>query len=405
MRILYVTTRDQWPQTTGAKLRDYQLALALARRAEVTLIGYSEQPQRPDDPARAEAFRAFHAVRRILKPRTYTPFKLLRGLFSRYPITVINYMSNALEQAIAAELRETAFDMVHFDSLQLEPYLGLCRRIRSGIPVVYDWHNIDSEVMRRFSEGNLSPARRIYSAITARRIAGLEHQVLAGGSAHLVCSERERRILSGFAAGARIAVIENGVNMRAFATPGQTASSRRDLVFVGSMNYFANIEAALDFAGEVWPLLRARYPALRLRIVGSRPTAAVRALSEVAGVEVTGTVPDVAPFYTTALASIVPLKTGSGTRLKILEAMAAGTPVITTPIGAEGLDLEPGRHALFAKTPQEWLDQVTTLIERPAVFEDLVCASRELVAAKYDWEIVGDKLWGAYREWFGAGKD
>jgi glycosyltransferase involved in cell wall biosynthesis len=403
MRILFVTTRDHWPPTSGAKLRDYQLALALARRAEVTLISYAEQVQQPDTPGRAEAFRAFRKVRRIARPRTYTPSKLLRGLFSRDPITVINYMSAALGEAIESELHETPFDVVHFDSLQLEPYFGLCRGIRPAIPVVYDWHNIDSEVMRRFSKRNASSARRMYAAITVPRIAGLERRVLAGGSGHLVCSERERRVLIGVAARARIAVIENGVNLGAFPIPAPAASPRRDLVFVGSMDYFANIEAAVDFVGEVWPLLHARHPALRLRIVGSRPTAVVRALSALDGIEVTGTVPDVVPYYAGALASVVPLNTGGGTRLKILEAMAAGTPVISTPIGAEGLELEPGYHVLFAGTPREWVNQVTTLMDQPVVFERLVCAGRNLVAAIYDWEIIGDKLWRAYRDWFASG--
>src|SRR5262249_18577619 len=151
---------------------------------------------------------------------------------------------------------------------------------------------------------------------------------------------RERAQLSAIEPRARIAVVENGVDTERFASAqSSTPGVCRDFIFVGNMDYYPNIEAAVSFATNIWPQLRSRIRDTRLAIVGANPTTAVHTLSRIPGVTVTGTVPDVRPYYGNALAAIVPLRTGGGTRLKILEAMAASVPVVSTPMGAEGLEV------------------------------------------------------------------
>jgi glycosyltransferase involved in cell wall biosynthesis len=163
-------------------------------------------------------------------------------------------------------------------------------------------------------------------------------------------------------------------------------------VFVGSMDYHANIDAALYFAKEAWPGIRMRRPDISLLIVGSRPVPEITALGKQDGITVTGTVEDVRPYYHGALASIVPLRVGGGTRLKVLEAMAAGTPVISTKLGAEGLSVTDGKELLIADSPAAMVDAVASLQDESTLWGNLVANARKLVREQYDWSVIGDKL-------------
>jgi len=158
----------------------------------------------------------------------------------------------------------------------------------------------------------------------------------------------------------------------------------------------------LYFAREVWPLVRQRRPELRLVIVGAQPAAQVLALRK-EGITVTGTVEDVRPFYRGALVSVVPLRVGGGTRLKVLEAMAAGTPVVSTSLGAEGLAVTAGKDILIADTPEAMADAIVSLQAKSPPWQELVANGRRSVRERYDWEVVGEVLWRLHREQVEAG--
>lgn len=304
-------------------------------------------------------------------------------------------MAAALRQLLS----EQKFDVIHFESMNMVGYLPILEAASSKACRILDWHNIDSELMERHAQTSPMGPRKIYALLTASRIHALETRLLASLDGHLVCSEREGVTLTQRSPTARIAVINNGVDVAGFQmarTPHEKAVS---LVFVGQMSYQPNIEGALYFVRTVWPLVRERFPNLHLRIVGANPAPAVRALASEPNVEVTGTVPDVRPYYADALAAVVPLLTGAGTRLKILEAMAANVPVISTPIGAEGLDVESGKQILFASTPEQWLDSLAEVCGRPERAEQLTRAARALVEQRYEWQAIGTTLVEHYRQW------
>jgi glycosyltransferase involved in cell wall biosynthesis len=217
----------------------------------------------------------------------------------------------------------------------------------------------------------------------------------------VVCSEREREHLREIAPSARVAVAPNGVDTAYFAETEAPAAPPTRIVFVGLMNYHSNVEAAVAFTRDVWPRLRSRLPGCSLTLVGATPDPAVLALREVAGVEVTGTVPDVRPYYREALAAIVPLRSGGGTRLKILEAMAASVPVVSTAFGAEGLEVAPGENILLADPmdPDAWVRELARLAESESWRRQLTASARQLVRERYDWTILGESLCATYRAW------
>jgi glycosyltransferase involved in cell wall biosynthesis len=211
---------------------------------------------------------------------------------------------------------------------------------------------------------------------------------------------REREQLRRKAPEARIEVIENGVDTDYYAGCEGWEGSRR-IVFVGAMDYPPNNDAAVFFAKQIWPHIRRRLEGAELAIVGANPFPAVLALRELPGVKVTGMVPDVRPYYHGALAAVVPLRTGGGTRLKIPEAMAAGVPVVSTPIGAEGLDVVDGESLLLAESEdaEGWADRLVSLAESPALRRRLIETGLRLARSRYDWEIQGEKLRATYEGW------
>lgn len=392
MRILFVSPRQCWPPQSGAKLREYHFLRALAEAHEVTYAHFTE----PGSPALTRSDLPFcAAVLAVPKPPAYSAAQLVRGLLGRWPVSVLNYTAAPMRDALAR--LAGPFDLVHLDSMHLARYeegLGRPRR------VVYDWHNIESELMRRYAESSPSWARRQYAAITARKLARVERDLLRDAFGHIVCSERERAEIAALAPAARVEVVENGVDTAHFAGLRDGAPARR-IVFVGTMDYAPNVEAALWFARELWPAVRASSGDLTFSIVGAKPAPAVQALASLPGVEVTGTVPDVRPYYRDALAAVVPLRTGSGTRLKILEAMAAGVPVLSTPLGAEGLAVTPEKDIVLldAADAAAWAREIRTLAAEPARGAALAAAGVALVRDRYDWTNLGRRLAAKYAEW------
>jgi glycosyltransferase involved in cell wall biosynthesis len=163
------------------------------------------------------------------------------------------------------------------------------------------------------------------------------------------------------------------------------------------MDYHANIDGVLWFAKQGWPLIEAAHPGLRFTVVGRNPADSVQTLAS-RRIEVTGTVDDVRPYYREAFAVVVPLRIGSGTRLKILEAMAAGVPVISTRLGAEGIEAIPDRHILIADTPEEMSAAVRRLRAEPEIGSHLAEEARRLVLSRYDWAVIGSQLFQIHSE-------
>jgi glycosyltransferase involved in cell wall biosynthesis len=403
MRVLYFTPHSCWPLTTGARLRDYYLARELAARGPVTFVGLCHPGA--GEPAEPPADAGFRCHITLTRNRSYTPLKLVRGLLGPTPIPVLNYSSRRVARQLTAILEEGLFDTVQLESVHLLEYVAVIRAARARPAILADWHNIESEVMWKYSEVAPSVARRLAARRTAQLLEQAEQRLLAACDAHTVASERDRRSLMARLPGADLHVVPNGVDVgfytddeleRACKRSGRGKGTGREIVFVGSMDYHANIDAVTWFAKEIWPGLRRKHPNLRFTIAGRSPAPEVRALAS-DSVTVTGTVEDVRPFYAGPLALVAPLRVGGGTRLKILEAMAAGVPVVSTRLGAEGLEIEDGRNILLADTAGQFLTCIDRLISSSELRRGLSQAGHELVRKCYDWPIAGAQLYRIHR--------
>ena len=388
MRILFLSPRQCWPTRSGAKLREYYFARALGERSELTYLHFTEPGS---EPLTRKELPFCREVAAIPKPAPYGAANLVRGVVGKWPVSILNYTSPEMSAAVQRFTSAAPFDLIHLDSIHMMRYAN------GASKVVYNWHNIESEAMQRYSATVSSRARSVYAHLTASKLAALERQILKTALGHIVCSDREKDELRRIEPSARVAVVENGVAVSGF--PETAASSK--IIFVGLMDYYPNIEAATSFTQGIWPRVREKFPELTLWIVGANPVPAVKELGTLPGVTVTGTVPDVRPYYRDALSAIVPLRTGGGTRLKILEAMAAGVPVISTPLGAEGLAVTPGKDILLTEPDdaEGWLRHLSDVVDDKDQRAHLVQAALELTRTRYDWEILGRKLFETYEDW------
>ena len=403
--MLHFAPRVCWPLDTGAKLRNYHLARVLAGQTRVTLLTFNHH-----DESLPSAENPYEQVITVKRDAAYTFTKVLRGLWGRTPLPVLNYTTDSMKKALEDILDEKDFDVVQVEGIHLMAYLPIIRSARKRPLVICDWHNIESELMRQYSKRQPSLLRRAYAGKTALLMSEFESRALREFDAHIVVSQKDAERLRNLKSDARVFMIENGVDTSYYsdAQIEKAAGARRDtpgknrIVFVASMDYHANIEGAVSFAREVWPRLRARQPELVFTIVGRDPSPEIRALALTPGIEVTGTVDDVRPFYRNAVAAIVPLNVGGGSRLKILEAMAAGVPVVSTTLGAEGLAVRHGENILIADSTEQLVEAIAGVVEDGAQRTRLGAAGRTLVSSRYDWSRLGASLFEIHQQLLGG---
>jgi glycosyltransferase involved in cell wall biosynthesis len=400
MKLLYFTAHQMWPIDSGARLRNYQLAGQLAVRSSVTFVEMQHAGEERRTPS--NEFGLANVVT-LHKGRTYTASKLLRGLAGPTPVTLLNCWSRRSAFQLTDVLRCRQFDTVQIEGVHLMEYLPIIQQAPGRPAMVVDWHNIESELMWRYAETTGNWLKRAAAARTATLIERAEDRLLATCATHTVTSERERQKLLARHPSANIRVIPNGVDVSYWSAKEiaearcQTSQSdpKPTILFVGSMDYHSNIDAVRWFSRVAWPEIARNHPDLEFTIVGRDPAPAVRALAS-DRIHVTGTVDDVRPFYASAVVAVVPLRSGSGTRLKILEAMAAGVPVVSTRMGAEGLEADHDVHLLLADTGPEIAAAVRHLASSAETRRRLSQSARALVCRIYDWAAIGSRLYGIH---------
>jgi sugar transferase (PEP-CTERM/EpsH1 system associated) len=395
IRTLFFAPRECRPTNTGGKLRNFHLCRELSKEAEVTYLSFADAGGHISH----EPIGETKQIITVPKSGKYSPLKLARGLLGKTPFTVLNYTTDEMKQRLAQLLREESFDIVQIESLILMEYLPIIQAANPRPIIISDWHNVDSEVLERYADHAPDPARKMYARATARRLIALEKQAMTLFDAHLTVSDRDREHLLKLRPDATVFTIDNGTDISSFTLESGTFPPQQNrIIFVGSMDYHANIDAAQFFAHEVWPQIYSDYPDWKFTIVGRDPAASVRELAALPGIEVTGTVDDVRPYYRDALASVVPLRVGGGSRLKILEAMAARVPVVSTSLGAEGLEIMDGENILIHDNPADLVGALVKVAHDKMLRNQIVEAGYSLAVHRYDWAAIGKKLRGIHRQ-------
>jgi len=261
------------------------------------------------------------------------------------------------------------------------PYLRL--KALADVPKVVDLVDVDSLKWLDFAAASGGLRRWVYR-LEATRLRKLERGLPGWTWAVSLVSRPEADVFESHAGRKTVTVATNGVDLEYFTPAG--GPTKQACAFVGAMDYLPNVDAAVWFAREVWPAVRARFPAAEFWIIGRKPAAAVKALAALPGVKLIGQVPDVRPHLASAAVAVVPLRLARGIQNKVLEALAMGKPLIAAPPALAALCAEPGRHLLAATTPVEWVEAIGGLFADPHRCRELGAAGRRFVEEHHHWE-------------------
>ena len=375
MRILFLTPRFPWPLLRGDQLRAYHQLRLLAPRHRVTLVCFQDAPVAPEGRARVSAF--CERVESVPLGPAAMGLGLARGAVSTMPFQVSLYRHRRMRQALRKVREGQVFDLAHAQLARMAPYLDDLPG-----PRFVDLVDALSLSARRRSLQHRGPLRWL-AGLEAERLLRYERGVCTALEGASVASGVDRDSIGDMP---RLGVVPNGVDLGAlpFERDGREPST---IVFTGNMGYFANVNAACWFAERVMPLVLQNVPAARFLIVGARPAARVRGLARAhPSVSVLGFVDDVRPYLRSATVAVAPMQAGAGQQIKVLEAMAAGTPVVATPVAAAALEPGGDDALLAAESPEAFAAAVISLLQDPGRADRLATSARRFVERSHTWE-------------------
>ena len=393
-RILFVTEKFPHPKDDGGQIRSFHVLAALASAFPVTLLSHAA-PSAADE----EAIRSLGVEVETCgakRPAWTVPWFASQALFTREPYPMRKNFSRAILSAIRGRLAAGGVSALHLNHLDAAQYVEHLGEERARVRTFFDTHNLLARMYERFAATARNPLRRGYTTIQWWRMARFEPAILRAVDRVLVCSDLERDLAR--IAGARNAmVVPNGVDVGAHARASRKPSDRPTILFTGGLAYAPNAEGVRWFVLEVLPELRKILPRFRFVVVGKGASPSLSSLAVPGEIEFTGWVEDVRVPLVEADVSVAPLRVGGGTRIKILESMAAGVPVVATRVGAEGIDAKDGASIVLADEPAALARAIADLAGDPSRAARIADSARRLVAERYDWPKVLEPLVEEYR--------
>ncbi len=378
------------------RVRPYNLIQYLARQGhQITLLALV--PPNEDESGLEALRRWCAAVKTVSLPRRQTYLNALRALPSRMPLQAAYSRSPEMAALIRHTQAQQAFDVAHVEHMrgsELSPAI-------KNLPVVFDSVDSISLLFDRVAQSGPTLKSRLLARFEKGRNHAYEGRLLEQYARVLVTSPHDQAALARLAtvpqAGDRLVILPNGVNLDYFS-PQDTAREPATLIFTGKMSYHANIAAAETLINQIMPLIWQRTPHVKLLIVGKDPPEQLCAQAQDSRIAVTGFVPDLRPYLAQATVSVLPMQYGVGIQNKALEAMAMGTPVVSTPQSVSALQTVPGQDVLVAETPAAIAQAVISLLDDPTRREAMGRAGRHYVETYHNWEKVAERLTSIYHE-------
>jgi glycosyltransferase involved in cell wall biosynthesis len=387
-RAMVLANRLPFPPDDGWKVRTFHIVQSVAKCAPLTFLVFHD----PADTATITAARAALGDRVELlvlpPPPAYTPANVIRGIATKRPVHVWNQESIAMRDALAALVSAHRPAFVLCESTFMDRYL---RFVPQGVPCLVDTHNVDSVTFRRYVRSLRFGPKRAYAALTARKLVRLEREVYNIADVVWVCSEEERAIVLDMAPGCNVWTVPNGVDAARMSPRPDDLAAPNTAVFFGKLDYFPNVDAIEYLARDIVPRIRDHVHDFQLTLAGPSATTRIRELARTTpGIHYAGKVEDVRDLLVASAVVLVPLRVGGGTRLKIVEAMAAARPIVTTSVGAEGLDVRHDHDLLLADTTDAFVAATVALLRDPVRAERIGRTARETACRAYDWSVIGD---------------
>lgn len=398
-RLLFLCQTLPYPPDGGVWIRTYHVLRLLSQVFDITALcferaGSSSDRQDGTEAIGPDALGRFANVEVFTLPQKHSRLRFawdhLRSVASRRVYTRYLYASAAFRRRVKDLVRSGSFDLVHVDSLDLAGYLEAC----GSIPVVCVHHDIESTLLRRRATLDPNRWRGAYLGYQAGLMERVERHWCERVALNVTVSDRDRAHLRRLAPGARVTVVPNGVDLDQFRADRPAAGG---IAYIGGTTPFPNLDALNHFCESILPHVRASCGDVRVRWIGRASPDQQRHYRERFGVELTGYVDDVRSAMAEATCHIVPLRTGGGTRLKILGSWAMGKPVVSTSIGCEGLAAEEAGNILIRDDPREFANAVGQVLQDADLRQRLAAHGRATAERLYGWDVIGRNMIETYQ--------
>ena len=400
-QILFLSQCLPFPPDSGVTNRTYHILQQLQRTFDVTLVAFSRRNHQAGSAARASAAAALRKeLSEVCEPvpisSEWSRIEKLRihaaSLLAQKAYTFFEYGNRDFGRELKGAIERTSPDVIHIDSMDLYRWLPMLPLA----PVACTHHNVESDLLRLRSEHISNPALAAYVRHQGREVEKVERQLCPRFDMNIMTSAIDAERLRALAPGTRTYVVPNGVDIDYFRPTPEEAVTPGRVIFLGPTYMFPNLDGVEFFLDSVWPIVRKKCPEATLDLIGkSRPGHKARFESH-AGVTCHGYVPDIRPYFAKAACSVVPLRVGGGTRLKVLDAWSMGKAIVSTSIGCEGLETRDGENILVRNDPTEFANAVVEALRDSRVRERLARGGRRTAEETYAWPVVGQKLRDLY---------
>jgi polysaccharide biosynthesis protein PslH len=395
-KILWLSHFVPYPPKGGCFQRSYNLIKEISSKNDLYLISLkhkdSTHPDFDINIAKSELEKLCKEVIIIdissSTSRAALYASAFKSLFTITPLSVNLFKSEKMHEAIRRMVHSTKFQVVHFDTISMAEYI----KDIGDVPMVVNHHGVESYMINRRVENEPNFLNKLYLMIEGYKLEKYEKRYCERFDMNLAVSELDKELFKKITGVENMEVVENGVDIDYFS-PSDSIKKDKSIIFAGRLDQYSNRESILYFCEKVWPLIKIKHPDVRFTIIGNNPPAK---LAEIAGndknIELLGYVDDVRPYFANAMISVCPIKDGGGTRIKILDALAMGMPIVSTSIGCEGIDITSGADVLIADTPEKFADKVDWIITDAGKRQSMSYYARKTAEDKYSWKAIGEKL-------------
>ncbi|MCX8052393.1 MAG: glycosyltransferase family 4 protein [Armatimonadetes bacterium] len=417
MKILFLSQLFPLPADSGGKIKSLCMLRALASEHDVCLLAYVRNKAEQESVEDLRRMCRFVEVVPFVRSRFADFRQALSSLFFRRSFIVTRDFRREMLNRFQQVVRDFVPDIVHIDHLQMAQFVDFDGPYRT----VLDQHNVESTIVKRIAETSTNPLMRAYAGIEWPKLFEYEIEICRKSDLVIAVSEEDaetlRRMISPDLSSVRrgemktfsgsylarrgiVECVPIGVDVNSIPVV-QRVENSKNILFLGTMYWPPNIDCVLYFHSKILPIVRSKLPDCVFTIAGQKPPRAVRRLACESGIRVTGYVRDARELAANCGVFVVPLRSGSGVRVKILGALAMGLPVVSTSIGAEGLKVAHGEHILIADSPEDFAKAVIDVLNDPNLARELGRKGRELVEREYSWEVVGSRLLSLYSDCWG----
>lgn len=388
MKVLIIDEWLPWPLDSGKKIRSFNLISRLARKHDIIYVAYADIDK---DNVKIDILNQ-NGIKVVPVQDTRTPkwtmkfyFEVALNLLSREPFSTRYHIKQNFIDVLKFIQDHETLDLVHCEWTNLAPFLGHIK----GIPCIISAHNIESDIWKRLGKHGSSIFKRMVGYNQAKKVERLEREWYPRVDLCIAVSPQDMKVIEGY--GARVALVDNGVDINYYNNICQSEINNNSIIFTASFDTFSNQDGIDYFIKDIYPLIKRSKPDVRLWIVGKNPSNRIRLLSRVdPSIYVTGTVEDVRVFIAKSALCVVPLRIGGGSRLKILEAFAMKKAVISTSVGAEGLNVTHEKDIIIADTPELFSKYVVEYLKDEYKRKVLEENAYMLVKERYDWDKLAD---------------